>query len=257
VADFLATVAELAPDIEARIDQPVQTNEVGRCRALVGGYVEVARRSRLPLRALEVGASAGLNLYWDRYWYDTGASTFGDPASGVRFVGGWRGQPPELGDVAVTVAERAGCDRSPLDPTTEDGQRTLRSYVWPDQVERLRRLSAAFEIVAAAPDPAPVEDADLGAWAEDRLAAPVPGVATVVVHSIVWQYVGAATRDRLRQALGRAGEAATPGAPVAWLRMEPAGPVADVRLTWWPGGTEDVLATTCYQGDDVRWGAVG
>jgi len=255
VADFLAAVAELAPAIEARIHRPVQTNEVGRCRALVGGFVEVVRRSGLPLRVLELGASAGLNLYWDRYWYDTGASTFGDPASDVRFVGGWRGTPPELGDVAVMVAERAGCDRSPLDPTTEDGRCTLRSYVWADQVDRLQRLSAALDIVVATPARAQVDDADLGAWAEDRLAASVPGVATVVVHSIVWQYVGAATRDRLRAALARAGAAATAEAPVAWLRMEPAGPVADVRLTWWPGGTMDVVGTTGYQGDDVRWGA--
>jgi hypothetical protein len=245
----------------------------------VGGYVEVVRRSGLPLRVLEIGASAGLNLRWDRYWYDTGRHRLGDPASPVRFDGDWGPSPPELrigpgrpsgtggpagsggpGGVAaggaVTVVERAGCDRTPLDPTSEEGALALRSYVWPDQVDRHARLAAALAVAAAVP--VRLDAADLGEWAERQLAEPVAGVATVVVHSIVWQYVGPEARDRLRGALRRAGAAATPDAPVAWLRMEPSGPVADVRLTWWPGGGEDVLATSGFQGDDVVWtGAAG
>jgi hypothetical protein len=251
--DFLATVAAQAEEIEARILLPVQTNEVGRAAALVGGYVEVARRSGLPLRVLEVGASAGLNLRWDHFWYDTGESTFGDPDSPVRFLGTWDGAAPRLDDVAVEVASRAGCDRSPIDVTSEEGRLRARSYVWPDQLDRHARLDAALAVAAAVP--ATVDAADLGEWAEARLAEPVPGVATVVVHSIVWQYVSPPSRDRLRFALRRAGLAATPDAPVAWLRMEPAGAVADVRLTWWPGGEEEVLATAEYQGAPVYWGA--
>jgi hypothetical protein len=251
-ADFLATVAARAGDIEARIALPVQTNEVGRAAVLVGGYVEAARRSGLPLRVLEVGTSAGLNLRWDHFWYDTGESTFGEPASPVRFTGVWAGVPPVLDDVAVRVADRAGCDQAPIDVSTDDGRRQARSYVWPDQADRHARLDAALAVAARVP--ATVERADLGEWVERRLATPVPGVATVVAHSIVWQYVGRRSRDRLRAALRRAGAAASPRAPVAWLRMEPAGPVADLRLTWWPGGSEQVLATAEYQGATVYWG---
>jgi DNA-binding CsgD family transcriptional regulator len=61
----------------------------------------------------------------------------------VRFEGVWEGDPPEL-PVSFDVAERAGCDRNPLDATTRDGRLTLMSYVWPDQVERFTRLEAAF-----------------------------------------------------------------------------------------------------------------
>ncbi|HEX8803317.1 MAG TPA: DUF2332 domain-containing protein [Acidimicrobiales bacterium] len=254
VADFLATVDAQRAAIAARLPLGVQTNEVGRSATLVGGYAEVARRSGgLPLRVLELGASAGLNLRWDRFFYDTGRATLGDPGSGVRFVGAWTGTPPPLDAAPVRVVERAGCDRSPVDPTTVDGRRTLRSYVWPDQRDRLARLDAALEVAARLP--ARVDAADLGAWVEERLAVPVLGVATVVVHSIVWQYVGPDTRRRLRGALARAGAAATAGAPLAWLRMEPAGPVADLRLTWWPGGEEEVLGVSDYQGPPVRWGA--
>jgi len=245
-------VAELRPAVEARVGDGVQTNEVGRSAALVGGFVEVARRSALPLRLLELGASAGLNLRWDRFWYDTGASTFGDPASAVRFVDVWDGQRPVLDDVAVRVAAREGCDRSPIDPTDEDGRLSLRAYLWPDMIERRNRLDAALAIAARAP--ASVEAADLGEWLETRLAVSAPGRATVVYHSIVWQYADGASRDRMRAALGKAGADAGDDAPLAWLRLEPSGPVADLRLTWWPGGTEEVLATSGYHGTPVHWG---
>ena len=251
-ADFVATVAELRPDIEARVGHGVQTNEVGRSGALVGGFVEVVRRSGLPLRLLELGASAGLNLRWDHFWYDTGASTLGDPASAVRFVGVWDDPPPVLDDVTVGVVVREGCDRSPIDPMGEDGRLTLRSYLWPDMVDRRARLDAALAIAARVP--ASVTAADLGDWLETRLAEPAPGTATVVYHSIVWQYVDGSSRDRMRGALRRAGEEAGADAPLAWLRLEPAGPVADLRLTWWPGGTEEVLATSGYHGTPVHWG---
>jgi hypothetical protein len=254
VDDFLGAVADSRPEIEDRIELGVQTNEVGRSAALVGGYAEVARRSGgLPLRVLEIGASAGLNLRWDGFWYDTGASTFGDPASGVRFEGWWDGEPPDLATGAV-VARREGCDRSPIDVTGDDGRTTLRSYVWPDQLERLARLDAALAVADRVP--ATVEAADAGEWLERRLADPAPGLVTVVVHSIVWQYVAAESRDRMRTALAAAGGQATPEAPLSWLRLEPAGATADLRLTWWPGGGEEVLGLAGFHGRPVQWGAL-
>jgi hypothetical protein len=255
IGDMVTTVAAHREAIEFRIRLGVQTNEVGRSAALVGGFAEVARRTGLPLRVLEVGASAGLNSRWDAYWFDTGRSSLGDPASPVRFVRVWEGERPVLDDVPVEVLERAACDRSPIDVTSDEGRRTARSYVWPDQRDRLARFDAAVAVAERVP--LTVEHADLGEWLEGRLAEPIPGVATVVFHSIVWQYVAPIARDRMRGALRRAGEEATPRAPVAWLRMEPAGPAADVRLTLWPlgGGEDEVLGTAEYQGSPVRWGA--
>lgn len=270
VEDFVATVAERRAEIEARLDDTVQTNEVGRSAVLAPGYAAIARRSGLPLRVLELGASGGLNLRWDHYWYDTGETTLGDAASEVRFVGVWQagaGGLPDLrsgdgegsdagrdaAEAGIRVVERVGCDRNPLDVTTEEGRLTLRSYLWPDQVQRRARLEAALTVAARVP--VPVVRADLGEWVEEQVAEPVPGVATVLVHSIVWQYVDRESRKRMLAALHRAGERATPDAPVAWLRFEPAGPVGDLRLSWWPGGDETVLATAEYHGVPVHWGA--
>jgi hypothetical protein len=47
----------------------VSTNEVGRSACLMPAYARVAALAGEPLRIVEVGASAGLNLLWDRYAY--------------------------------------------------------------------------------------------------------------------------------------------------------------------------------------------
>jgi hypothetical protein len=181
---FLLTVARHRDEVSSRIDDGVQTNEVGRAAGLGGGYAEVARRTGLPLRVLEVGASAGLNLRWDHFAYDTGRVVAGDPDSPVRFERVWEGEPPDLPE-RFAVAERAGCDRNPLDPTTAEGHRTLMSYVWPDQADRFARLEAAIDVARRVP--AVVERGDAPDWIADRLAVPTPGMATVVVHSILIQ----------------------------------------------------------------------
>ena len=88
---FLTTVRRHRDEVCRRIGDGVQTNEVGRSAVLVGGYAVVAERTALPLRVLELGASAGLNLRWDAYAYDTGRVVAGDPDSPVRFERVWEG----------------------------------------------------------------------------------------------------------------------------------------------------------------------
>lgn len=247
LATFLDVVAEHRDIVDEGLGHQVQTNEVGRAAALVLGFAEVGRASGLPLRILEVGASAGLNLRWDHFAYDTGSRVVGVPESPVRFAGVWSTEPDLSG--LTPVVERAGCDLSPIDLTAPGARTRLLSFVWPDQVERFDRLRAALEVAARAP--VAVDQGDAGAWVAQQLAAPRPHLATVVYHSIVWQYLAPDTRDALRAALREAADRATVQAPLAWLRLEPAGPVADLRLTMWPGGDEHVLATSGYHGAPV------
>jgi hypothetical protein len=101
-------------------EQPVQTNEVGRARALLAGLVALGA-DRVDL--LELGTAGGLLLYLDRYGY---------------------GPSPE-------IVRRRGIDTHPIDVTTAEGARLLEAFVWPDQPERLERLREAIEIVRADP----------------------------------------------------------------------------------------------------------
>jgi hypothetical protein len=232
------------------MDAPVQTNEVGRCAALLGGFLLVASRTRLPLRVLEVGASAGLNLSFDRYFYMSGDQSWGARDSPVRFpefISGdsfpWR--------VQASIVERRGCDTSPLDPASERDALTLKSFVWPDQSERFELLSAALEFAGA--DAVPVEEADAAEWTERQLASPAAGVATVIFHSMMIFYLDDETRERMLSAIEDAGARASVEAPLAWLRMELGGDEAAVHLTTWPGGEERLVARAGYQGRPVRW----
>ena len=150
--------------------------------------------------------------------------SFQDPFTG--------GLPPL--EASLRVADRLGCDRSPLDPDSAEDRLTLLSYVWPDQAERPGMLRAALDIARSVP--AKVDRANAGEWATAALAEPVPGAATVLFHSIVRQYMSDETATRFESAIRGAADQATESAPFAWLRMEPADEQADVRLTVWPGG---------------------
>lgn len=247
---FIETVDRHVEVLRALVERPVQTNEVGRAAALIGGFLTVADRTGLPLRILEIGASAGLLLRWDRYRYEERGATWGPADSPVRLCD-YNSETRLPFDVSARVAERLGCDRDPLDPADERDRLTLLSYVWPDQVARLRNLRAALELARA--HPAPVERATAGEWLRRVLRSASSGVATVVYQSIVLQYLPTNERDEVAATIAASGAAATPGAPVAWLRMEPAGDVAHVHLTLWPDGDDRLVAVSGYHGTGVRW----
>lgn len=234
------------------VDDPVQTNEVGRCRTLLGGFLLIAQATGRPLRLLELGASAGLNLRWDRYRYETSRATWGPPGSPVRFRYDFvEGHPPFATD--ATVVERQGCDLAPIDASSKAGQLNLLSHVWADQPERLRLLRAAFEIAEQVP--VRVERAPAEAWIASALRTPAPGVTTVVFHSAFSLYVGRRAWARLRHAIEDAGRRATADAPLAWLRLEHAGADYGLRLVTWPGATDRMLATADAHGGHIRWRA--
>jgi hypothetical protein len=104
-----------------------------------------------------------------------------------------------------------------------------------------------------------LERADAAAWLARQLAEPAPGAATIVFHSVMWQYMDAATQARIAQLIRAAGARATAAAPLAWLAMEPADlkSYPTVTLELWPGGERRVLGTVHYHGAWARWGEAG
>jgi hypothetical protein len=226
-----------------------QTNEVGRSAALLGGFLEVAYRTRHRLRILEIGASAGLNLRWDHYRYESGAKGWGRVDSPVRFVNSFE-TPPPLNRRAEIVG-RKGCDRDPIDPTSVQGSLALRSFVWADQRERFKLLEGA--IAVARQVPVEVERMDAAEFLERELASSRTGVATVVYQSVFIQYVDQPGQQRLARAISAAAARASADGPLAYLRMEPGAQTFEVRLTIWPGGGDELVALTRAHGTGVRW----
>jgi hypothetical protein len=232
---FRQALIDHRPKILALLAWGCQTNEVGRSAALLGGFLEVAHRSGLPLRILEIGASAGLNLRWDRYRYESPDGAWGDPSSSVRFTHSYEVPPPMTR--SAEVVERKGCDLSPVDPTSEEGALTLRSFVWADQLGRMSQLDAALEIAGALP--VEVERVDAAAFLQRELAHPRRDVATVVYHSVFMQYVGEAGRLRIDELIDTA--------QVFHLSMEPGETTFEIRLD------DELLGTCGAHGTRVRW----
>jgi len=232
--------------VAAFIRSAPQTNETRRSIALLLGFLTLAQRFELPLDLLEIGASAGLNQCWDRFAYRTDTWSWGGPSS-VQIDTEWRGSPPPL-EAKPRVRSRAACDLDPPDLRRPEHVSRLRSYIWPDQPERLARFDAAVEL--ALEQGVHVERADAAEWLEQRLAARASDAVTVVYHSVFIQYPPRATRARIRAAIERAG--AQSSAPLAWLRLEPEaaldGPRDSSRLLvdliLYPGAERMTLAET-------------
>jgi hypothetical protein len=211
---------ELARVMLARV---TQTNEPARCATLLPAIAALPG----PLALIEVGASAGLTLLFDRYSYDYDGHVIAglDPdAPTLRCA--VRGPAP-LPARLPAIAWRAGLDLNPLDVTRDDDVRWLSCLLWPGEGDREARLAAA--IASARRDPPPVYRGDLRTDLP-ALAARAPSGATLVVfHSAVLAYVAAEDRERFAQTVR--------ALPAVWLSNEGPGVVAGLPLTGVPEGT--------------------
>ena len=249
-----SVVEEHRSYIQPFLSSAPQTNEVGRSGVLVGGFLQIAEETGLPLRLLEIGASAGLNAVWDRYHYQfAAAADWGDRQSAVRIAPHWEGRLPPL-DAPVQVIERFACDMAPVELEDAAQRLRLRAYVWADQRERLSRLESAIG-VARVHGPR-VDRADAADWVRAKLQEPVKARATVLYHSIMWQYLAAPDFGRTS---GRAFSA--PAIKLRtrrhWLgcasnRHIPKS-LPELRLTLWPGAQELCLAVAHPHGSNVKW----
>lgn len=229
-----------------------QTNEIRRCAALIPGFHLIAQLTGLPLVMSELGASAGLNLGWDRFGLNLDGQIWGDRQSPVQINPQWRGPLPAKADIVIN--NRAGCDINPLDPANPDDRLRLQSYIWPDQPERMAATRRAMDMAAASGQK--VQRMDAIDFLQERLAQAHPNTAHVIYHSIMWQYLPDAARKRGEGIISAAGERATTSAPVAWLRMEgddTGQPGAAIILTIWPTGKTRQLGRVDFHGRWVEW----
>jgi len=196
-----------APEIMATLAiRSVNTNEVQRCACLLPAFAWVARNAPgALLHLIEIGASAGLNLRWDRYAYrySNGQHVGPDDAPvildcslrgpiSVDLPNPW---PPAIG-------QRIGIDIDPIDPEDPDDLLWLRALIWPDRWERAARLERA---VAAARDvPIAMLGGDGAALLPEALAR-LPSAGTAVIyHSFMLNQISQAARAAFSDAIGAA-----------------------------------------------------
>lgn len=194
-SSVLQAIAEHPERIRAALEQVPQTNEVGRSVPLRIALGHVARSPGAgPVRLLELGASAGLNLRADHL----------------------PGRPDLESGPMPRIIERVGCDLHPIDPTTTEGRARLTSYIWLDDTDRYERLRHALQVAAEVP--ATVVQQDAASFAESM--ALVPGTVTVLWHSAMWSYLTEPDRARIEEQVQRLGSQASQEQPFWHVRWE-------------------------------------
>lgn len=239
----------------------VQTNEARRSSFLLPALALVASASpSRPLALVEVGASAGLLLAFDRYRYEyrftpdaTVAATAGDPNAPVLVACDLRSSriPPVAID-SVPLVDRVGIDLDPVLPTDTGAVEWLRALVWPDHPDRRARLDAALALVAADPVPLVRGDAlEVLAAVVGRLGA---GVTPVVFHTATLIHFDERAGRRFRDLVPRI--AASRGGDLVWVFAESRSSVGwnvevvDFRV---PEPTPVRIAEVNAHGTWLRW----
>lgn len=201
-AEFETILKDRRDEVEAvMLERRTQTNEAARCAFMLPLMAALPQ----PIALLEVGASAGLCLFPDRYGYDydDGLRTLGAGPPVLRCR--TEGSPP-LPDALPEVVWRAGLDLDPIDVFDEERLRWLELLIWPGMEHRIETLRSAVEV--ARRDPPRLEQGDLRTGDLDALAAEAPRDATLVIfHTAVLAYVPRDGRAAFRERVQRLGAA--------------------------------------------------
>ena len=187
---FVDALRTRADDVVAVMaSHTTQTNIPARCATLLPALATLPP----PLALIEVGASAGLCLYPDRYSYDyDGYRVTPHHDSGVPPFRCSPSRRTPLPAAPVEVVWRAGLDLHPLDVHDPEDVAWLDSLIWPGEEHLRAQLHAALALARA--EPVTVRTGDL-ATDLPALIAQAPTDATLVVfHSAVLPYVPEAAR---------------------------------------------------------------
>jgi hypothetical protein len=194
-----------------------QTNEPARTGALLPLLAQLEQ----PIALIEVGTSAGLCLYPDRYriTYDD-QPPIGPRDAKVSIHVSTNGAVP-IPEVELEVADRIGIDLNPLDVRRADDLAWLKACIWPEHDERRARLTAAAATVAD--DPPEILAGNLLDRIDDALARVPPDTVPVVFHTAVLAYLARDDRQRFADSIDR--HRAGDHRRVVWISNEAPGVV--------------------------------
>jgi hypothetical protein len=178
----VVAVVDDEPDlVRSELHRATQTNEPGRSAVFQAVIALIARRGFASINLIDVGTSAGINLYFDQF--PVREIDDDDPLTLV-----CHDETPVDRSLGLPdVRSRVGVDPSPLDLSLDDDRLWLQACLWPEEPRRLARLEA---IVARRPS-WPATTVLRGTAAErldDALALGDSSSVSVVINSYVAAY---------------------------------------------------------------------
>ena len=189
--------------------QFTNTNEVGRSALIAPALAHVTAGWDDGWGLVEAGASAGINLRYDRFHLDYGeAGSLGDPDSLVHVTCSDRTGALVVPAAMPEPVERVGLDQNPIDLTDDAARLWLLACTWPD-TDRLGRTAAAHELVAT--DPPRLVTGDMVDDLPALLDATAPGLPIVVLTTWAVGYLAPDRRTELGAALAAASTDAAGG----------------------------------------------
>ncbi|QDU31394.1 hypothetical protein ETAA8_65510 [Anatilimnocola aggregata] len=215
-----------------------QTNEVGRCAVLLPALPDG------PLALLEVGASAGLCLLLDEFYYDYGDTKIGIPESPVRLRCQTQGVLP-LPEKLPQVVWRAGLDLAPVNLRDQTDARWMSSCVFADHVERQQRLQAAMDLGRRRE--VKVHQGNLVTDLRQLIDIAPDHAQLVVFHSAVLSYVSPQERNIFASNMADASRARD----IIWISNESRSVVPEIAALAPPSGPRPFLLgrTTFHRGE--------
>jgi hypothetical protein len=180
-AQVLGVVNDEPDTVRRELHRSTQTNEPGRSAVFQAVIALVATLGHRVINIVDVGTSAGINLYFDRFPVRSFDNE--DPLTLV-----CRDESPVDRSLPLPhVASRVGIDPSPLDLSIEDDRRWLQACYWPEEPRRMARLDA---VLAARPSwpTATILKGTARQRLGDALALGEPSALTIVVNSYALGY---------------------------------------------------------------------
>jgi hypothetical protein len=254
VDGFVGFIRSNSDELEATMRaRSTQTNEVARCAAFLPLLVDLDAE----LALIEVGASAGLCLFPDRYAYSYDGEQIGDSALEIAVETANTVPVPRR---LPTVITRAGLDLNPLSVSDDEDLAWLRACIWPQHAERRQRLDLAATIVAT--DPPRIDQGDLRDATLNQIDQAPRDATKVVFHSAVLAYVDQASRldfaTTMRSLVNSRSD-------VVWLSNEGPSVIAGIEaadpILEPPGNAQfhlgrdgtELIAVTDPHGEWLRW----
>lgn len=231
----------------------VQTNEVNRCACLLPAFGMASRLSGKSLALVEVGASAGLNLLFDRYRYVYGnGNTLGDERSPVEIHCETRGEKmPPLPESMPEISSRVGLDLEPLDVRNPSDASWLEALIWPEEyAHRAPMLRRSIEAVRE--DPPEMLRGDALDLLPEVLSTIPENAAPCVFHTFTVNQFSEEMRERLTNILAEHSEVRPIyRVSIEWIYSEH--PL--LRLAVFDGGSEEerTLAACDDHGGWMEW----